>query len=198
MSGKQQDTVNQRLSILVDELEGGSKANFASKVGVAVQSIHDLIGGRQGMPSFKLLSSILEKYPTVDANWLVSGRGSMLQGITSASTDATAINATLTESQFQEVLPQIIQQLVNNPEWINKMASKGAAAQVEAAVLSRTYHLENTMSAVRGYDDRLSGRIGLPVDELRKLLDSGDLRGKKAGTKYIVSEQAVREFLGEA
>jgi hypothetical protein len=74
----EQGTVNQRLNLLVDTFENGVKAAFARKAGISPQGAQELLAGRKGDPSFKVLVKILESYPTIDANWLVLGRGEML------------------------------------------------------------------------------------------------------------------------
>jgi hypothetical protein len=74
----EQSTVNQRLNLLVDTFENGVKAAFARKAGISPQGAQELLAGRKGDPSFKVLVKILESYPTVNANWLVLGIGEML------------------------------------------------------------------------------------------------------------------------
>lgn len=69
-----------------------------------------------------------------------------------------------------------------------------------------TYHLGKEPTPGRGYDDRLTMRLGLCrstiMDELHLYRDyagkRGGLRHVCAGKKYVVSELAVREYLGDA
>lgn len=73
-----EESVNQRLNLLVDKFERGIKSAFAQRIGISQQGAHDLLGGRKGAPSFKVLSAILEKYPQVRAEWLILADGPML------------------------------------------------------------------------------------------------------------------------
>lgn len=76
-----------------------------------------------------------------------------------------------------------------------------AAAEIEA----RTYHLGNKPTSGRGYDDRLTMRLGPSrstlMSELELWRQFGGKRGGLAhimgGSKYWVSEQACREWLNE-
>ncbi len=68
-----------------------------------------------------------------------------------------------------------------------------------------TYHLGGEVSTGRGYDDRLTVRLGLSRPTILTQLNlwrdysgkRGGLRHICAGNKYVVSELAVREYLGD-
>jgi hypothetical protein len=80
-------------------------------------------------------------------------------------------------------------------------------AQVEAMkansseTLARTYHLGPKPTPGRGYDDRLTTRTGIGKTKLRELLEIGPVRGglrrARAGDRFLVTETAVREWLGD-
>lgn len=80
----EQNAVNQRLNFIVDNFEGGKKAAFARKVGMSPQGVQEILAGRKGDPSFKVLVKILESYPQVRIDWLVLGQGPMLRSATDA------------------------------------------------------------------------------------------------------------------
>lgn len=192
MNTQEQTTINQRLSILIDEFERGSKAIFASKIGVSAQSIHDLIGGRRGMPSFKVVSSILEQYPVIDANWLVTGQGQMLrEAVPPATITLESQSHPLTPEQWEALKKTLID-----------ITPAQAAASVETERMGRTYHLGKQATPGLGYDDRLTMRIA-PFDEkdlleiMNKPESDGGLRHRKIGDKYIVTEQAIRQWFGD-
>ena len=67
-------TVNERIKILVDTLTKGNIRTFAKTIGVTPTTITNIFN-RGGAPSFKVISGILEAYPKVDANWLITGTG---------------------------------------------------------------------------------------------------------------------------
>lgn len=73
-----ESSVNERLNAIVDAFENGKKAAFARKVGISPQGAQELLAGRKGDPSFKVLVKILESYPQVQMEWLILGRGEMV------------------------------------------------------------------------------------------------------------------------
>ena len=73
----EEQSVNQRLNLIVNTFEKGKKAAFARKVGISPQGAQELLAGRKGDPSFKVLLKILESYPQVRTEWLVLGNGEM-------------------------------------------------------------------------------------------------------------------------
>lgn len=75
----EQQTINQRINFLVEHFEKGRKAAFARTAGISPQGLQELLTGRQGDPSFKVLTKILEGYPQVQTDWLVLGKGQMLK-----------------------------------------------------------------------------------------------------------------------
>ena len=40
-------------------------------------------------------------------------------------------------------------------------------------------------------------RLGLAPNTVSKLLESGQLRGRKVGSRWIISARAIAEFLGD-
>lgn len=76
-----------------------------------------------------------------------------------------------------------------------------AAAEIEA----RTYHLGKIPTPGRGYDDRLTIRLGPGLTMLRALLKQwqqfggkrGGLAHTMCGRKYWISEQACREWMND-
>lgn len=95
------DSVNQRLNFIVDSFEKGIKSAFATKIGISVQGVHDLLSGRKGYPSFKVLSSILECYPMLNANWLIMGRGPMLQDEVASAVGVPSLEAQIDAAELQ-------------------------------------------------------------------------------------------------
>lgn len=85
-----------------------------------------------------------------------------------------------------------------------KIAVERAGAIAAAEIETRTYHLGSKPTANRGYDDRLTVRLGPSRTTLMEALalwtefggKRGGLRHTLGGTKYWVSELACREWLG--
>jgi hypothetical protein len=85
-----------------------------------------------------------------------------------------------------------------------KIAAERGAQLASAEIEARTYHLGTKLTLGRGYDDRLTVRLGLSRSTILRELELHRTGGGKLGGlrftwsgKYIVSEQACREFLGD-
>jgi hypothetical protein len=201
----EQDSINQRLNSVVDTFERGVKAAFARKAGISPQGAQELLAGRKGDPSFKVLVKILESYPTIDANWLVLGRGPMLQEAVPSEAVSTppAEVRVLSDEQWQQAIPLLVDKLASDPDWQNRMASihadMRASAEAKIAAEHRIYSVADDYPA--GKKSRLSTRLGVTEEQARQLVTSGQIRAKRMDAPtadvYLIPEQAVREYLGE-
>ncbi|UOQ53088.1 hypothetical protein [Hymenobacter cellulosivorans] len=88
------------------------------------------------------------------------------------------------------------------PHWV-KMLEINARAQADAEVLNRRYIQSPKQTQGLNYDDRLHIRLGCGKTKAYELLNAytngeeGGLRHVRVGNKYIVTEQAVREWFGD-
>lgn len=76
-------SINQRIQRLVDELHNGNKRAFATSIGVSPTVIENIIGTRQGNPSFDVTVKILFANENISSDWLMLGKGDMLKKPTS-------------------------------------------------------------------------------------------------------------------
>lgn len=53
-------------------------ASFARTLGLGDQTIRGIVVQRRNKPSFEVLSKIIEAFPTVNAEWLLTGKGEMI------------------------------------------------------------------------------------------------------------------------
>ncbi|TGE22795.1 MerR family transcriptional regulator [Hymenobacter metallicola] len=89
-----------------------------------------------------------------------------------------------------------------NPHWV-QMLEINARAQADAEVLNRRYVQSPKQTQGLNYDDRLHVRLGCGKTKAYELLNAytngqqGGLRHQRIGNKYIVTEQAVREWFGD-
>ena len=54
--------------------EGLNSAQFAGEIGIAPSSLHHIISGRNN-PSLDVIQKILLRYPQINAEWLINGKG---------------------------------------------------------------------------------------------------------------------------
>lgn len=84
--------------------------------------------------------------------------------------------------------------------WVGLIEAQ-AHAQAEEEIKTRRYIQSPKQTAGLAYDDRLHIRLGCGKTKAYELLQAGEegggLRSIRIGNKYIVTEQAVREFFGD-
>lgn len=59
--------------------EGLSPARFADEIGVQRSSISHILSGRN-KPSYDFITKILDRFQGINAEWLLTGKGSMIKG----------------------------------------------------------------------------------------------------------------------
>ncbi|MDO7851376.1 hypothetical protein [Hymenobacter convexus] len=102
-----------------------------------------------------------------------------------------------------ELVNGIIQLQLSHPremELLNTAARELAARLAGEALENRNYHMGTKPTPGRGYDDRLTMRLGFSAttcyEYLRLDPKRGGLAGRQVGTKWLVTEEAVRDFEG--
>ncbi|MBO2010894.1 hypothetical protein [Hymenobacter negativus] len=102
-----------------------------------------------------------------------------------------------------ELVNGVIQLQLSHPremELLNTAARELGERLAGAALENRTYHLGTKPTPGRGYDDRLTMRLGFSAttcyEYLRLDPKRGGLVGRQVGNKWLVTEEAVRAFEG--
>lgn len=75
-------TINERMNHIIKELYGGNKRAFANAIGVSATVIENVVGTRQGKPSYDVLEKVCAN-ANMSAEWLLMERGEMLYNSTS-------------------------------------------------------------------------------------------------------------------
>jgi hypothetical protein len=70
----EQNTINQRLKFLVDQLGLSSRA-FSEMIGESPTNTHNYIGSRQAEPRASYLSNVLSHFSNINPTWLLTGKG---------------------------------------------------------------------------------------------------------------------------
>ena len=69
-------TINERFEAIINSMYKGNQSAFAKVIGVNPTVIANVVGSRQGKPSFDVISKICAN-ADVSAEWLLTGRGKM-------------------------------------------------------------------------------------------------------------------------
>lgn len=98
-------SINERIQAIIDQQYGKNKRAFASAVGVGATVIQNIVGTRQGKPSYDVLEQICTN-ANISPVWLLTGRGPMLKGNivnvgdTAGSTQNMGNNNTTTTNNY--------------------------------------------------------------------------------------------------
>jgi len=85
------------------EHEGLTPAKFAEVVDIRRASLSHITTGRN-QPSLQVVAKILEKYPNINPDWLLFGKGNMMRnGITSATEPDMFANAPAFAGKSREI-----------------------------------------------------------------------------------------------
>ncbi len=57
-----------------------NSAQFAIEIGIAASSLHHIVSGRNN-PSLEVIQKILLRYPQINAEWLINGKGAMFKDL---------------------------------------------------------------------------------------------------------------------
>lgn len=69
-------TINKRLDRVISDLYGGNKSAFAAAIGVTPSVVDNIVGKRQGKPSFDVIEKISAN-AEINVEWLITGKGQM-------------------------------------------------------------------------------------------------------------------------
>lgn len=99
--------MNRRFQTILD-LENLSPAQLADRLGVQRSGISHILSGRN-KPSFELLQRVVQSFPEISAEWLITGNGKPLkeQNLAAASGAASSATSSAANSRSSGTTPSI-------------------------------------------------------------------------------------------
>ena len=135
-----ESTVNQRVKIIIDKLYASNKRAFALAIEVSPTVIENIVGTRQGNPSFEVAQKICAK-ANIEANWLLTGEGDMIK---TNSSSAETVKEFVLKTDRREHIQQIplynleaaagLVQLFNNKQHVQEYISIPNLPKCDGAV----------------------------------------------------------------
>ena len=106
-----QHPISERINFLVNHYTHGNVSSFADKIGLSRQALNrlfhpDILSKKYPSPSLNILTSILDKFSEVDANWLMTGLGSPFRSLAQTKDDLISNNDKDWKSMYFEVLDE--------------------------------------------------------------------------------------------
>ena len=147
MSEKTQEPIHQRLVELINSTEAGVQRRFAQRIGVGSGVIGDMLGQRKTKPGLDILTKILAAYPTLRAEWLMRGTGTMFS---LDETDPTPPRPASSVKVVQDEMPVpykgsdnlrvlTVQVADDNEENIEFVSTRAAAGYAQGGFLEREF-----------------------------------------------------------
>lgn len=147
---EKESPVYQRLNFIVRTLESGNQAEFARRIGVRSGVVGDMFGKRKNKPSFDVLSKIAAAYPQLRVDWLLLGRGEMLNG--TAVPDNNSVPSNLDFHTQSDPKGNVQAPLINHKAAANYLAvprDDGQYEQLDAITLPK--HMVKGTQPTKGF-----------------------------------------------
>jgi excisionase family DNA binding protein len=186
--------IHDRIAEMVDFFCKGNKAAFGRGADIQSGVLAGIISGRKNKPSFDVLQKLLTGYPSVNPVWLLFGRGPMMQWKSEELRDAPRT----TKEQTEDDIRLHTLKYIATDEWF-KLNVDAIEIKAEELRSTQMYVVADKDPASHKYS-RLAKRLSISEENAWKLVHEGRIRATKIDEEegYRISEQAVKEFLGEA
>lgn len=70
-------TIKERYLELINHYTGGNRRQFSNKLGLSPSVLENVVGRRETNPSFEVLEKTLNAFESINAKWLITGKGKM-------------------------------------------------------------------------------------------------------------------------
>ena len=125
--------------------ENLSQAQFADIIGVARASVSHIIAGRN-KPGFDFISSMADRFPNLNIEWLVTGRGKMYK----TQTDLFPVEATEPPQQAQIAPPVAPEPQFTVQNSVTEQAPSVTAAPPQETPVNQSNTLNSTPKVTVG------------------------------------------------
>lgn len=95
--------INSRFDQIITTLFKGNKSAFASAVGVTPSVVDNIVGKRQGKPSFEVLEKV-SALAEINIEWLITGSGNMLKELRQKPAAISAAKTQITTGRGSETI----------------------------------------------------------------------------------------------
>lgn len=137
------NTIHERIEALINHYCKGNKTAFGRETDILPGVLASIVGGRMSKPSFELLQKIITRYPAVNGNWLIVGRGPMLDlgseslvlvDVLDGFSPETIKQVIKDHKEQGERLEKAEEQIFKMQEWAQKLMSVNIPAKMRDAL----------------------------------------------------------------
>lgn len=116
-------SVNNRFNHIINSLFAGNKSAFASAIGVTPSVVDNIVGRRQGKPSFEVVEKV-STLAEVNIEWLITGHGDMLKQSAEPTVRNTSDKLISTDKSTERISQTLTQVSKNSPGAIPLVSEK--------------------------------------------------------------------------
>ena len=71
--------INERIRKILNSKFGGNVSEMARQCGIPQPTLNNIVGNRMSSPSFENVERLINSDETINARWLITGKGAMLK-----------------------------------------------------------------------------------------------------------------------
>lgn len=129
--------INDRIEALIEHFCNGNKSLFAQKIGVRPSVIGNITGERKGNPSFEVVQKILNAFASINPDWLILDKGSMLRSFDDNTSPST--ESIITSAQHDALSMRLLDKLDQRDLIIKEKDDQICACQNELRLLTEKF-----------------------------------------------------------
>jgi hypothetical protein len=160
-----QNSINQRIKTLISKFSNGKISHFAENLGLKPNALYDYTTDKVGNPSYNLLNKIIMTYPSVSANWLLTGKGEMLMNTNNPTTNNNTFNGNENTNGNSSIYSEKNEGVIQAPVTINNLTTEIEILKQRIAMMSE--QLEDAKSQIKEKDSQIKEKDS----QISKLLD---------------------------
>lgn len=123
--------IQERIQEVIDTLYNGNKRLFANSVGISPTTLENVVGIRQGNPSYLLLYKICSN-ANINTHWLITGEGEMAK--TNFATETTGESDSINK-YLQTMLETKDRLLMEQAEELGRLREQVRQLEIEKTPL---------------------------------------------------------------
>lgn len=129
-------TINERFSKIIRILYGGNKSAFANAIGVTPSVVDNIVGKRQGKPSFDVVEKV-SALAEVNIKWLITGRGEPFDFSDSENTPTDEQDATPATAKHGDMVDKLFAVIQEKDKIIREQAEEIGQLRERISVMER-------------------------------------------------------------
>ena len=130
---------------------------FAEEIGIQPSGMSHIMSGRNN-PSLDFVTKVIRRYPEIDANWLIMGRGAMYGDMQSAETQSQQLDFSAPQPQQPETtlftdIEEPMQKVVDKEEMLPASEPEGDEVDSNVSKVTEPSEYRPTYIAVPPIDE---------------------------------------------